>query len=66
MEEKNILISQGLLGSQQNGRFLNRRSARGSELVAHSEREVPEPNKKANYFKDPVISMAVLRTTNDE
>jgi hypothetical protein len=69
-KEKNILISQGLLGSQQNGRFLNRRSARGRELVAHSEREVPEvqvqPNKKANYFKDPVISMAVFRTTKDE
>ena len=69
-KEKSILIAQGFLGSKQNGRFLNRRSAIGRQVGPHDEREVShivvQPNKKADNFNDPVIPMDVLRTTKDE
>jgi hypothetical protein len=69
MEGKKYTHSTGSLGSKQNGRFLNRRSAIGRQLGPHDEREVShvlvQPNKKADYF-NPVILMDVLRTTKDE
>jgi len=69
-KEKSIRIAQGFLGSKQNGRFLNRRYAIGSQVGQHDEREVSHilarPSKKADNFNDPVIPMDVLRTTKDE
>jgi hypothetical protein len=69
-KEKSILIAQGFLGSKQNGRFLNLRSAIGRQLGPHDEREVShvlvQPNKKADNFNDPVILINVLTTTKDE